>query len=527
MSSWRIAAGALLGFCAVFVAIFVLTAARREGNNNYPSKIFDPRDERLEKLRHFVPYDPTPANWTNLITIGYVIGSLPAPSIAFEDPLATQQDNYISMVINQTNANGGIDVNGTMYKVRRVVYQDAGLSENTKILYERLIQVDQVDALIVGFVIGFNEQATIVAETLGVPSVNGEGNIDLQAIIPKLKWTASVVPNPATFAAPCMIPAAEAGVKTIVWSAIQSFNGLGIILNYTIKALDLNMTVLSYDQLDSTQMTTQAATCTYLDPLITKWLELGPDMWVGGSGDPQQSQWMIYCMRNRGFQPPLDYNYAVLVYQSYRNVTGWMTAGSIVDSAFASSYNYTSLIFNNTQDYVAQLESKFAAEGDSFSAVNVAAVETLLQAFTRAGSLNKTLVRNALFSSAGNPFQTVMGPLEINSNGYLVKSTQFCWQSGLTDPTLFTPVDAQGLVGSGPLKYPIDRAALEPQSWIDAHTPPTAWQSWGKWLTIGILVGAGVVGVAAFGLWLFFRLNTVVFFRNSDATGGDEWSNPE
>lgn len=343
-----------------------------------------------------------------------------------EIPYSTEQFSYFVFAVNYiNNVLEGIEVNGTMYKVKLVWYDDASNCELINILSQRLVLVDEVDVLLVGTTVGCNG-TSIAAEQYGVPCIN-TANYNYFFDFPEgLNWTVVPILNPAYIAAPCIQQYCAAGAKSgVVAGTPIIYPAFNYSLLVSVATYCKNFTLLYFDQIDYGSATGPDYK-TYLQPFINKWKDADADLFLGGVGPDQAAINLFSMMRYNRYNPAGYYGWDDIGDEQTRQQLGWLGYGSTAATNFDVSFNFTDPVFTNTSTFAAAYFTVFNSTANTYASGNVQGIVLAVTAIKNAGSFDPLAIRNALFNFNQS---TIQGPIYFNQQtGYGIGQTE-CFQS--------------------------------------------------------------------------------------------------
>lgn len=342
-----------------------------------------------------------------------------------EIPYSTEQFSYITFAVNYiNNVVGGVEVNGTIYKVKLVWYDDASNCELISILSERLIVVDQADVLLTGTTIGCNG-SSIMAEQYQVPCING-GNYNYFFDFPDgLNWTVVPILNPEFISAPCIKQFCQSGAKSAVIAGTSTiYPAFNFSLLVGVATYCQNFSLYFFDELDYDSVLSTDY-LKYLQPYITKWKNVNADLFMGGVGPTQVAENLFNAMRYNKYNPKGYYGWDDVADQQTRQLLDWQGYGATASSNFDVSFNFTDPIFGNTSIFNAAYFATFNDTANAYAAGNIIAVILAITAIKNAGSFDKLAIRNELFNFNQS---TLQGVISFNNiTGYTLLQN-YCFQ---------------------------------------------------------------------------------------------------
>jgi ABC-type branched-subunit amino acid transport system substrate-binding protein len=313
-------------------------------------------------------------------------------------PYSTEQFSYFVFTVNYiNNVLGGIEVNGTLYKVKLVWYDDASNCELTAILAQRLVLVDEVDVLLVGTTVGCNG-TSVASEQYGVPSINTANYAYFFEFPDGLNWTVVPIINPAFIAAPCIQQFCAAGAKSAVVAGVPTiYPAFNYSLLVSVGTYCKNFSLLYFDQLDY-ESVIGTNYKNYLQPFIEKWKNADADLFLGGVGPDQAAQNLFSAMRYNRYNPSGYYGWDDITDDQTRQLVGWQGYGATAATDFDPSFNFTDPVFTNVSNFAAAYFAVFNATANAYASGNAQAVILAVTAIKNAGSFEPSAIRNALFN---------------------------------------------------------------------------------------------------------------------------------
>ena len=431
-----------------------------------------------------------------------------------EVPYSTEQFSYISFAVNYiNNVLGGIEVNGTMYKVKLVWYDDASNCELVSILSQRLIVVDQADVLLTGTTVGCNGTSAM-AEQYGVPCINGANYNYFFEFPDGLYWTVVPILNPAFIAAPCIQQFCNSGAKSAVIAGTPTiYPAFNYSLLAGVATYCSNFSLYFFDQLDY-DSTISTDYLNYLQPYIKKWKNAGADLFMGGIGPDQAAQNLFSAMRYNEYNPLGYYGWDDVSDQQTRSLLGWQGYGATASSTFDPSFNFTDPVFTNTSTFVTAYTNSFNASPNSYAAGNIMTVVLAIKAIKNAGGFDPLAIRNALFNFNEN---TLQGKISFNTTTGYTLIQNYCFQ--------YKGNNQYSVVGNPSfnnysLTYPWNFEYVAGYKF--APKPQTWWQKNGKILLPCVIVIPFVIIVLiVVSVYLYRRYHLIIIPDRKNNSAGD------
>lgn len=440
-------------------------------------------------------------------------------SFGFELPYSTEQDSYITWVVDYINNNGGIDVGGVNYMIQDIVYNVAPIAPGDcleiAIFSEWLITVDKVDVLLTGVTTGCNGTSAM-AEVYGVPCINN-GNYGYFFTYPDgLNWTVVATSNPAGSAQPCIQAFCEAGAKSAVVVATDSqYPSFNYSLLYAVETTCPDMKLYFFDDLNPDSYLANDY-LDYMEPYIKKWQSVNPDLIVGGLGPEQGAYNFFNSLRHFKFNPKGYYGWSDLSFPETRTLVDWLAYGGTSASNWDPSFNFTDPYFGSTANFVDLYTKDFESSPSDYAAANIMAVILAAKAIQNAGTLDKDAVIRALYEFNES---TLYGVIQFNqTNGYL-NFPNYCFQfqgenkyGVVTDPAF----------GFGSLIYPWNFEYVG--NYLQQLIKYTYAFRHRKAIIAGSVLGAVALVAVVVGAIILFRRYHIFFIKDSGLSKtGSDW----
>lgn len=448
-----------------------------------------------------------PPDTGNTIKIGYTYGASGS-----EVPYGPEQFQIFQWTFNYTNyVLGGVNIGGTKYLLEQVVYDSASNCEDTLILYERLVTVDNV-SLLLDTATPDCESGPIIAAKYGIPIINS-GDYSFLFQNPKgNNWTFTLTPNALLFNQACLLDLYRAGARTAILALtpilVESFV-LGV--NFTIQQYMPGFKIINYEVIDETQIIDNTTYSNYLNPLINKWQKLNADVFMGGTSIAGAKNFLT-AMRKAKYDVKGQFHYADIDTEVVRSQLGWLANGIITEGIFDPTFTFTDPVFGNTSNVVKLFTKAFGFQPSTFEFVNIMAVVVAYITLQNAQSTDPYILRETLFATN---VTLVGGHLEFDQYGLQKYFNGYCFQ--ITDKGVYSVINDSVTPNVIPhIIYPYV-VTYPPDFFPKPNYLP-------RDLGLGIGLGVGVPLIIlsiVFALYIRHRFHFLVFDR--DEVKGETW----
>ena len=317
-----------------------------------------------------------------------------------------QQIAY-DMWLKRVNAAGGIDVGGKKMKVQIVEYDYQTNEKSAQQIAERLITQDKVDFLLAPFGSGHTKVVAGVAERYGVPvlaSVASSESVFDQGykyLFGTLAPNGGIVENMAALFTK-QIP----GVKKIAILGRADVFPKAMASEMEKAAKGAGLEVV-YNE------TYPVGTLDHASAMLK--IKAAAPQWIFVSGYTQDLILARKQMADQQIQAPIV---TMITGPSYREFVEGL--GRLADGVTSASWWHQSLtykaddVFGSTPEFYKEFVAREKKDPDYVHASSAAALVVLQKAIEKAGTLDKTKVRDAL---AATDMMTFYGPVKFGPNG--------------------------------------------------------------------------------------------------------------
>jgi branched-chain amino acid transport system substrate-binding protein len=345
---------------------------------------------------------PLPADAADVIKIG-------AP-LALTGSLADEgkkQDVVWKMWLDKVNAAGGINVGGKKLKVELVKYDYQSDGQRAAQLAEKLITDDKVDFVLSPFGSGHTKIVSTVTERYQTPLLACASSSEA-VFDQNFKYLfGTLSPNGG------MTNAMVAFFKTKM-PALRRIAVLGrddvfpkSMAQGTSAAAKSAGLDVTYDQLYAVGTMDHSAALSAIKAT-------NPD-WIYTTGYTQDLILIRKQMSDLGVKAPIITMVAGPAYKEYTDGLGNLANGVTSSSWWHHATNYKGIgVWPTTADFYKEFVAKENSDPDYVHASCAAAVVVLADAVERAGSTDKSKVRDALAATNVNTFY---GPVKFSANG--------------------------------------------------------------------------------------------------------------
>jgi len=350
--------------------------------------------------------------------------------------------------------NGGITINGTAYYIELVLYDDGADCSTMEILYDRLINQDQVDFLFAP--VTFNcSQLALMAEAASIPYLNADDyTLSLWTTDPltypsytKLNWTFAVLPQSSTLASTCVSALAGAGAHTYAIVNVASIPYDDLLAAGAASAFGMvpaiNETLLDLDQIT-------AKGCSYLNPFLDNIIKAKPDVWFFSAST--ETETLLDCMHRKKYNPKGGFIFAGGPDPS-DSKNGWQTYGYTSEQVWQFGTNFFDPVFGDLFTYLNLYQQIFnqTAESQLLPALTANAATLISTVINQTQSLDHNVIRSALLAFNQT---TMFGPtfFATSTVNQLLYRPFLCIQ--LIDASNTSVVNPQTFPGAVPIVYP-------------------------------------------------------------------------
>jgi branched-chain amino acid transport system substrate-binding protein len=343
-----------------------------------------------------------PANAADVIKIG-------AP-LALTGSLADEgkkQDVVWKMWLDKVNAAGGISVGGKKMQVELVKYDYQSDGQRAAQLAEKLITDDKVDFALSPFGSGHTKIVATVTERYQTPLLACASSSEAVFDQTFKYLFGTLSPNGGmTNAMVAFFKTKMPGLKRIaVLGRDDVFpKSMAQGLSAAAKSAGLDVT---YDQLYAVGTMDHSAAVSAIKAT-------NPD-WIYATGYTQDLILIRKQMADLGVKAPIITMVAGPAYKEYTDGLGNLANGVTSSSWWHHATNYKGIgVWPTTADFYKEFVAKEHSDPDYVHASCAAAVVVLKDAIERAGSTDKSKVRDAL---AATNVSTFYGPVKFSANG--------------------------------------------------------------------------------------------------------------
>jgi branched-chain amino acid transport system substrate-binding protein len=343
-----------------------------------------------------------PAKAADVIKFGAPLGLTGA--VADE---AKKQDVVWKMWLEKVNAAGGINVAGKKMKVELVEYDYQSDGQRAGQLAEKLITDDKVDVLLAPFGSGHTKIVATIAERYETPilacAASSESVYDqtLKHLFGTLSPNAGMFGPMVTYFRghlPQLKRVAVLGRDDVFPKSMAQ----GV--SAAAKAAGLEVV---YDQLYAVGTMDHSASLSAIKAA-------NPD-WIYVTGYTQDLILARKQMSDLGVKAPIITMVAGPAYKEYVDGLGSLANGVTSSSWWHHSTNYKGIgVWPTTEDFYKEFVAKEKGDPDYVHASCAATMVVLQDAIERAGSTDKSKVRDAL---AKTDVSTFYGPVKFSANG--------------------------------------------------------------------------------------------------------------
>ena len=345
---------------------------------------------------------PLPANAADVIKIG-------AP-LALTGSLADEgkkQDVVWKMWLDKVNAAGGISVGGKKMQVELVKYDYQSDGQRAAQLAEKLITDDKVDFALSPFGSGHTKIVATVTERYQTPLLACVSSSEAVFDQTFKYLFGTLSPNGGmTNAMVAFFKTKMPGLKRIAVLGRDDVFPKSMAQGISAAAKSAGLDV-TYDQLYAVGTMDHSAALSAIKAT-------NPD-WIYATGYTQDLILIRKQMADLGVKAPIITMVTGPAYKEYTDGLGNLANGVTSSSWWHHATNYKGIgVWPTTADFYKEFVAKEHSDPDYVHASCAAAVVVLKDAIERAGSTDKSKVRDAL---AATNVSTFYGPVKFSANG--------------------------------------------------------------------------------------------------------------
>ena len=398
------------------------------------------------------------------------------------------------LAVERINAAGGVTVGDKRYRLAILYYDDESTPARGAQLAERLIQQDGVQFMLGPYSSGLTKAVAPVTEKYGVPMVEANGaSISLfqknyRYLFAVLSTTEQYLQTAVELAA---AQAADPARVRIAGAFENDPFSQDVRAGVLADAARFGMEMVIDDKLPP-DLNDMSGT-------LTRVKALRPDLLVV-SGHDKGAALAIRQISELNVPVPM---LALTHCDSARIIEKFGPAAdyTLCASQWAPSLPYTGTVFGSARDYARLFEEAYGYEPPYQSAESSAAVIVYADAFARAGSFDRALVRDAL---AATDIKTFFGPVRFDETGRNIAKKMVLYQVQDGALRVVAPLD----VAEAPFR---PRPAVAGEGRASGGAPErSSFAMLGLELVLnGILIGA-IFALAAYGMALVWGVLNIV-----------------
>jgi branched-chain amino acid transport system substrate-binding protein len=320
---------------------------------------------------------------------------------------AKKQDVVWKMWLQKVNAAGGIDVGGKKIKAELVVYDYQSDGQRAGQLAEKLITDDKVDVLLSPFGSGHTKILATIAERYATPIVACAASSEsvFDQTLKHLFGTLS--PNAGMFGP--MVTHFRGQLSQLKRMAVLGRDDIfpkAMAQGISAAAKSAGLDVY-YDQLYAVGTMDHSAALSAI--------KRGNPDWIYVTGYTQDLILARKQMADLAVKAPIITMVAGPAYKEYVDGLGSLANGVTSSSWWHHATNYKGVgVWPTTEDFYKEFVAKEKTDPDYVHASCAAATVILQNAIEKAGSTDKSKVRDAL---AKTDVMTFYGPVKFSANG--------------------------------------------------------------------------------------------------------------
>lgn len=319
--------------------------------------------------------------------------------------------NGYDLAVERINENGGVKVGDKTYELEIIYYDDESTPARGAQLAERLISQDGVKFLLGPYSSGLTKAIAPVTEKYGIPMVEGNG-ASRSLFTQGYKYLFAVLSTSEQYLKSAVALAAELAEKegrdpstlTLAGAFENDPFSQDIRAGVLADAEQFGIEVVIDDQLPP-ELNDMAAT-------LTKVRALSPDILVV-SGHAKGAALAVRQIQEMQIDVPM----LAMTHCDSADIIGKFGDAAeytLCASQWAPTLSYSDDLFGSAGDYAADFEAKYGYAPPYQAAESTASVQTFVDAFERAGSLDPDAVRDAL---AATEMETFYGNIKFDETG--------------------------------------------------------------------------------------------------------------
>jgi branched-chain amino acid transport system substrate-binding protein len=331
------------------------------------------------------------------------------------------QDGY-NIAVQRVNERGGVKVGNKHYKLEVKYYDDESTSARGAQLVERLIRQDNVQFVLGPYSSGLTKAIVPVTEKYGIPMVEGNG-ADRDLFVKGYKNLFAVLSTSDYYLRSAVQLAAEetkkAGKdpsKLKIAIAVENDNFSKDVRDGVAEdAKKYGMKIVIDDKLPP-ELNDMSST-------LAKVKALKPDILVVSGHAKGATLAVQQVSQGQVYVPMLALTHcdSAEIAEKLGKAAEYATCGSQWDRTLSYKGKY----FGTAEEYAKDFEKEFKYEAPYQAAESTASVLVFVDAFERAGSLDKAKVRDAL---AKTNLMTMYGPVKFDKTGKNIAKAMVLYQ---------------------------------------------------------------------------------------------------
>ena len=293
--------------------------------------------------------------------------------------------NYVNEEI------GGINVDGDLYLVEIIYYDDESDADTTVKLTEKLISEDEVQFILGPYGSSLTIASSSITEQHGILMI--EANGASESIFNRGFKHVFGVLSPASFYAKAVMEAlADAGAKTVVVGIEDNAFSISVGEGIVFWANEYGFEILAEESYPNGETSSAV-----FDPIMTKFKALNPDAYIN-SGHLNDGIAAAASAASLGFCPGGMFFMASANFPAFAEELGDTAAYAGAATQWAATMSYDGLYLGSPGDYYDRYTSAYGMDPTYQAAESTAAGFVLQNAIEAAGSTETAAVREALLN---------------------------------------------------------------------------------------------------------------------------------
>jgi branched-chain amino acid transport system substrate-binding protein len=318
------------------------------------------------------------------------------------------RDAY-QLAINKINQEGGIKIGDRHIRMDLKVLDNQSDTNLSVRQYVELVTQDKVDFLLGPYASGLTLPDSSIAEKYQVPMVEG-GGASPQIFHRGYKYIFGLLPSADDYFASTIAMLSKLAPKAKTAGLVTANDAFDVAVANGTRAL------LKAANIDIVLDQTYAAKTTDFSSIMAEIKSREPDIVLWGGLESEVLD-AIRQSKSLDATPKLMMSFTVGVPTAdFRKALGADADDAFGMTAWLPSKSLKDAWFGNAEDFAEVYKAKYGYEPDYHAAAGAVAVEVLVHAIEKAGSLDRTKVRDAI---ANSDFESLYAPVHFGTDGQI------------------------------------------------------------------------------------------------------------